>query len=203
MSFLPWLREDRPAPDRTLFFQWHRGDVPQRMRSATARGPRYKAVWTSPAVAPQLFDLQKDPGEAQNVAAANPEVVRRLSKAYADWFDDMEQTRGFAPPRIVLGTDHEDPAVLTRQDWRGEKATWTPTGNGHWLVRVDRDVKFDVTLRFRAPGARTTVTYAGGASPVEVTVEADATSVILPALPHTAGDVQISATVATDKPYGP
>src|SRR5579862_2518163 len=82
MSFLPWLREDRPAPDRTLFFQWHRGDVPQRMRSATARGTRYKAVWTIPSVAPQLFDLETDPGETTNVAEDHGDVLRRLGQAY-------------------------------------------------------------------------------------------------------------------------
>jgi arylsulfatase A-like enzyme len=203
MSFLPWLRENLRAPERVLFFQWHRGDVPQRMRSAAARGSRYKAVWKTPEAAPELFDLDNDLAEANNVAAAQPAVLRDLTKAYTDWFDAMERTRGFAPPRIVLGTDHEDPAVLTRQDWRGEKASWTPTGNGHWLVRVDHDVLFDVTLRFRAPGARIKVTYTGGVMPVEATLEPDATSITLPAVLHAAGDGQISATLGTDKPYGP
>jgi arylsulfatase A-like enzyme len=203
LSFLPWLREDQPAPDRTLFFQWHRGDVPQRMRSATARGPRFKAVWMLPSAAPLLFDLQADPGETTNIAADHREAVQQLSAKYIDWYQDMERTRGFAPPRIVLGTDHEDPAILTRQDWRGENATWTPNGNGHWLTTVAHETRFDVTLRFRAPGARTTITYSGGKTPVEVTVEAEATSVVLPAVPHAEGDTRISATIAAEKPYGP
>jgi arylsulfatase A-like enzyme len=203
ISFLPWLREERPAPERTLFFQWHRGDVPQRMRSATARGPRYKAVWTFPTVAPQLFDLETDPGEKTNIAADHLDVVHQLSQAYGQWFADMERTRHFAPPRIILGVPQEDPAVLTRQDWRGENASWTPTGNGHWLVTVPHETKFDVTLRFRAPRAKTSVTYKGGTKPVEVQVEADATSVVLPAVPHAQGDAEISATIAADKPYGP
>jgi arylsulfatase/arylsulfatase A len=196
-SFLPWLRGEKTPPDRTLFFQWHRGDVPQRFRSCTARSTRWKLVFSAPTAKPQLFDLEKNRGEEEDLADAHPDIVERLTKEYSDWFSDMERTRGFAPPRIILGTEHEDPAILTRQNARGEAAT------AAWLVTVAQETRFDVTLRFRATGAKTRVTYQGGAKPVEIEVDAGATSVLLPAVPHAAGDTQIGATIAAAKPYSP
>ncbi|HVR82691.1 MAG TPA: sulfatase-like hydrolase/transferase, partial [Planctomycetota bacterium] len=197
MSFLPWLRGEKTPPDRTLFFQWHRGDVPTRFRSCTARSTRWKLVFGAPTAKPQLFDLEKNPGEEEDLAPAHPDIVERLTKEYSDWYSDMERTRGFLPPRIILGTEHEDPAILTRQNARGEAASAV------WLVTVARETSFDVTLRFRAPAAKTVVTYLGGSTPVEVAVEAGATSVFMAAVPHAAGETRIGATIGAAKPYGP
>jgi len=203
ISFLPWLRGDKAAPDRTLFLQWHRGDVPEKFRACTARQARWKAIWTQPPKKPMLFDLVADPFEKTDLAAGHPEVLEGLTKAYDAWYEDMKATRGFALPRPILGTEHEDPVVLTRQDWRGPNASWSPTGNGEWFVTMAKATNYEVLLRFRPPGMKTTVTYTGGTTPITVDVAADATSVVIPRVTHPAGDVQIGATIKTAKPHGP
>src|SRR5207237_3098561 len=45
-SLLPLLRgrTDVAWPDRTLFFQWHRGDQPEPDRAFAARAQKYKLV---------------------------------------------------------------------------------------------------------------------------------------------------------------
>ena len=63
-----------------------------------------------------------------------------------------ERSRGYAPPRIHLGSAHENPVILTRQDWRGPRAGWTPTGLGYWEVNVAREGSYQVTLEFSSPG---------------------------------------------------
>jgi len=143
-------------PDRTLFFQWHRGDVPEIGRAFAARGPRYKLVQAA-GVAPgkytpkqELFDLSNDPFEEKDVAGDHPDIVRDLRAKYEAWFADVKSTRSFAGPRIHIGSEKESPTVLTRQDWRGAKAGWTPTSEGHWDVFVERPGKYRVTLDFDA-----------------------------------------------------
>jgi arylsulfatase A-like enzyme len=154
-SLMPLLRDGKYAlwPDRTLYFQWHRGDVPELGRAFTARSQRYKLVRpeapeganTLPKL--QLFDLQSDPGEEHDIAAANHRLVEQMHAGYLAWFRDVSSTRGFDPARIDIGGPREDPTVLTRQDWRGPRAGWEPNDLGYWEVNVVRGGRFAVGLR--------------------------------------------------------
>jgi arylsulfatase A-like enzyme len=142
--------------DRTLFFQWHRGDEPEKYRAFAARGPQYKLVQAN-GVAPgakwepkyELFDLSTDPFEEQDLAAAHPAEVAKLKKEYEAWFADVTK-KGFAPPPIVIGSEKENPVRLSRQDWRGPKAGWGPEDIGHWTVKIEREGIYRVTIH--APG---------------------------------------------------
>jgi arylsulfatase A-like enzyme len=148
-SLMPLLRGSRANwPDRTLFTQWHRGDEPELFRSCAARTQRYKLVEGR-----ELYDLDEDPGETTDIASAKPDVAARLRKATEEWFHDVSSTRGYAPPRIYIGTRHENPVILTRQDWRGPKATWGEGALGYWEVDVRAAGRYEVTLRISpAPG---------------------------------------------------
>ena len=159
VDLLPLLnRETATLPDRELFFQWHRGDVPERYRAFAVRGSHYKLVQAGgggnrplPEDPPfELFDLANDPYEQHDVAGEHPEEVARLKARYDDWFADVGATRGYDPPRIHLGTPHESPVILTRQDWRGPRASWGADGIGHWEVEVAADGDYRVKLRFDA-----------------------------------------------------
>ena len=159
-------------PDRTLFFQWHRGEVPELYRAFAARTARYKLAQpagagdaTIPAKAElKLYDMLEDPLEQRNIAAEHPEVVSNLRAQYEAWFKDVG-SRGYAPPRIHLGTQHENPVVLTRQDWRGPRSGWNSDSLGHWEVDVAKAGLYDVRLRFPAapPEASAHVALGGAA----------------------------------------
>jgi arylsulfatase A-like enzyme len=143
--------EQKPLPERTLFFQWHRGDEPEKYRAFAARGPRYKLVQASGAGEGnwkpkyELFDIVADPFEKMDLAAEKPELVEKYRKQYEAWFEDVTRA-GFTPPRISIGSDKENPVRLSRQDWRGPKAGWSPNSIGHWDVKVERAGKYRVTL---------------------------------------------------------
>ena len=148
-SLVPlWKGETADWPERTLFFQWHRGDEPQMYRAAVAREPRWKLVMPQTKGEPgfELYDIPADPVEKHDVADKHPEVVKRLRASYEAWFRDVSGTRGYAPPRIHLGTDHENPVRLSRQDWRGPKAGWGGKNVGYWEVHVARAGTYTVTL---------------------------------------------------------
>ncbi len=146
-------------PDRTLYFQFHRGDEPTAFRSFAAVGQRYKLVHPSPRgegdwdgeLKLELYDLEADPGESRNLIDELPEIAAGMSDDYLTWFDDVSSTRpdNYAPPRIVVGTDQEPVTVLTRQDWRRitDDQGWRPTSRGQWLLNAPADATFDIEVR--------------------------------------------------------
>ncbi len=128
--------------DRTIFTQWHRGDEPVLFQNAAARTQRYKLINGK-----ELYDMQEDPGESKNIAGQKPEVVAKLRKETEAWFKEVGETRGYAPPRIFVGTEVDNPVTLSRQDWRGPEAGWDRTSIGFWEVDVKAKGNYEVLLR--------------------------------------------------------
>ncbi len=208
-SLLPlWKGEKVAWPERHLFFQWHRGDVPEMGRAFAARGPRYKLV-QSAGVAPgkykpkiELFDMANDPYEQTNLVAEKPDVVKDLRDRYEAWFHEMKSTRNFVPPRIYLGSPKEKVTTLTRQDWRGPNAGWTPTSEGHWDVTVTRGGKYRVSVDFdptnESRSAHVKIGKAGG----QLDVPENKSRVVFESLTLTKGDAMIEAWLQGTKRLG-
>jgi arylsulfatase A-like enzyme len=185
-SLLPLAKGRKTEwPDRTLFFQWHRGNQPQAWRDCAAHTQRWKLVNGK-----ALYDLDADPAESQDVAASHPEVVAGLRRDYEAWFEDVS-ARGFDPPRIVIGTDHENPTLLTRQDWRDPGEGWGILG--HWEIEVAVAGNYDFTLRFPAqpPAGEAEILVNGAALAPAVPIDDQATSVTVGPLKLPAGKASL------------
>ena len=149
--------EEVDWPDRTLVAQWHRGDVPERYRSFAIRSQDWKLVqplgretWDGQTEF-QLFNLAHDPFETRDVAGEHPQRLAELKAAYDRWFDDVSAGRDFThPQRIVAGAKQENPVLLTRQDWRGPRANWTPEGIGYWDLNIVTRGRYDIRVRYDA-----------------------------------------------------
>jgi len=151
-SILPLLEGKKVEwPDRTFFVQWHRGDAPEPHRNAAVRTRDWKLVGGT-----ELYGMRRDPLETENVSGEHPEVVERLRAEYETWLADVSGDHGYRAPRILIGTPHEDPTILTRQDWRGPGANWGPKGLGHWELAVPEGGTFQITCDFRPPKAAAT-----------------------------------------------
>lgn len=154
-SIAPLLRGEKVEwPERTLFFQWHRGDVPEMDRSFAARNQQWKLVqamgvpdnWKGNKVF-QLFDVEHDPYEMHDLAAEKPEIVEKLKNEYHAWFKDVTSARDYTvPSRIYLGAPQENPTLLTRQDARGPAASWDVKGIGYWDVQIVSAGPYDVKV---------------------------------------------------------
>ena len=127
-SLLPLLKGIQTAgwPDRTLFFQWHRGDQPELGRAFAARSQRYKLVRHEPplrrAQGPAARALRhgaRPARAARTSPRSTPTSLTRCTPITRRGSRTCRSTRGFEPVRIALGSPHENPTVLTRQDWRG------------------------------------------------------------------------------------
>jgi arylsulfatase A-like enzyme len=153
-SLLTLLRglPDPSWPERTVFLQWHRGDEPELGRAFAARAQTYKLLRPEPPPGArktqplQLYDMEHDPYELHDVAASHPDVVARMYKEYVAWFADVSSD-GFPPVRIEIGGGRENPTILTRQDWRGQRAGWELNDLGYWELDIVRPGRFDISLR--------------------------------------------------------
>ena len=205
MSLAPLLRGGKPQwPDRTLFFQWHRGDAPERYRAFAARSQEWKLVqplgvaekWDGKTNF-QLFNMALDPFEQHDLAAANPEMLAKLKADYDAWFTDVTGKRDYAKPsRIFLGTPQENPVLLTRQDWRGDSASWGPKGIGHWEVNVVASTPCEVRLLFAPLKTDGEAVLTCGAMSARQAVKAGASECVFKDIRLPAGPGRLEATLA-------
>ncbi len=123
-------------PDRFLFThlgRWETGQAEAaKYKGSAVRKGRFKLVNNA-----ELYDLQVDPGETNNVIAAHPEVTAELRTAYEKWWAE------------VL------PAALENDNARGPQVNpfkerfWAqcgqPAGKGtnDWTWKMNPDLKFD------------------------------------------------------------
>jgi len=199
-SLMPLVRGGRVDwPDRNLFLQWHRGDVPEPFRNACVLNQRYKLVNGK-----ELYDLESDPAESRDIATSDPDRVASMRRAYEEWFRDVSSTRGYDPPPIYVGTRFENPVRLTRQDLRGPDASWKTSGRGHWVVDVrtagDYEISFDFPPREAAGSA--TVRLAGAEAKLDLAPRAP--GCVFKRLHLKSGPTQLEATLDfAGTPAGP
>lgn len=159
-SLRPLLYERNPrVPDRSIVVDSQRLENLVKWRQAAVMTGQWRLVNPSPEGRPdalELYDIAKDPGQRQNVAAQNPRVVERLARDYDEWWTATSQ-RANEYVRIVLGSERENPSRLTCHDWHGvggAEATWNqnkirqgPAANGFWAVEVEKAGTYRIELR--------------------------------------------------------
>ena len=204
-SLLPLLEGcDVRWPQRQIVIQSHRGDQPMRYHHFMIRQDNWKLLHASGfgrerfEGTPQfeLYDLSLDAGESNNLIAQRPDVLQRLKQQYDEWFDDVSNTRpdNYAPPRIHIGSGHEDPTVLTRQDWRG--GTWAPDSIGYWEILVAQPGTYDVKLLFDAKPSAGNAHLTIGSLARSMPVDADADSCEFAAISLPTGATQLKACLS-------
>ncbi|MFB3829592.1 MAG: arylsulfatase [Bryobacteraceae bacterium] len=100
----------------------------------------------------ELFNLESDPGQKNDVAAANPKIVAKLRDRYERWWAEIEPSLA-EPVPIVIGSGREPVTCLTSHDWvdaNTANASAIRAGarrNGPWHVRVERAGRYEISLR--------------------------------------------------------
>jgi arylsulfatase A-like enzyme len=119
----------------------------------------------------ELYDVKADPGQANNVAAGHPEVVRKMRRHYETWWAGLQPTLSEFVP-ITIGSDADNPTCLSSLDWLAPKLVIaaqpvdvrllgqfpveegslplgrpTPVLNSPWNVLVERDGQYEISLR--------------------------------------------------------
>ena len=154
VSIAPLLRSEKEMEwgDRILVTDSQRVKDPIKWRKSAVMTDRWRLVNGK-----QLFDMQNDPGQKKDVAAENPQVVKRLTDFYDNWWNELEPTFS-QPSQIYLGHPAENPARLTSHDWITTGTTpWNqanvrralngPANTGYWNVKVAAAGPYTIELR--------------------------------------------------------
>jgi len=209
-SFWPLLKGESEWPDRCLVFQSHRGDRPVLYHNYAIRIQEWKLLHASDfsadsfAGAPsfELYDMKNDPFELHDVAGSRPDKVEELKKAYEDWFQDVSTTRpdNFEPPRIHVGTPHENPVTLTRQDWRHEQGPlWGERSNGHWRLYAAQPGLYTFHLRFHSEGQKGLAVLAIGDRKFQQGFSSEQTEIVFNAVQLASGELNLRGTLSMDR----
>ncbi|MED5585314.1 MAG: arylsulfatase [Verrucomicrobiota bacterium] len=141
-------------PDRILVTDSQRVRDPIKWRKSSVMTDQWRLVNGK-----ELYDINADPGQKKNIAAANQAVVKRLTRFYDAWWEEIVPTFG-KPTAIYLGADAPlaNPVTLTCHDWIADGSTpWNqrhirnaekkPSNTGFWAVDVKRAGEYTVELR--------------------------------------------------------
>ena len=101
----------------------------------------------------ELYDLRADPGQRNNLAAAQADTVLRLRTAGEAWWNSLAPDK-LEPVRTIVGGP-QDPVLLTPHDWlaRGSAPITRDdvirgvSANSQWLVQIASEGNYDVLLR--------------------------------------------------------
>jgi len=141
-------------PDRTLVTELQLTTRhPEKWHRTALMTERWRVVEGT-----ELYDIRKDPGQKNDIAAENPEVFRRLTAAYERWWKDSAEHHD-RNCEIVLGSKHENPSLLTSYHWNNETGEqrdmpWGhahivagPLQNGYWRVKIEKAGRYIFHLR--------------------------------------------------------
>jgi len=135
-------------PDRTLLVHSQRIEHPEKWRKSAVMTQRWRLINGK-----ELYDVQADPVQKNDIADANPKVVEKLRQSYERWWADLSQ--GFDEYcEIVIGSDKQNPTRLMSHDWHCSNPAWSQsavrrggTSNGFWAVEIQRDGTYEFELR--------------------------------------------------------
>ena len=151
-------RVDIPHPDRpysVLNNEWRYTYIPIGTKSGTS--------------IPELYHIETDPSQKNNVINEYPEIVGAMKKEYEKWWEHSNPDT--TPLRFVVGHDAQNPTRLAASDWAtpfagglsaregSPKVEDTPFGRDKWWVGYETDydsypwpievsapAKYDITL---------------------------------------------------------
>jgi arylsulfatase A-like enzyme len=165
--------------ERLLFTQvgrWRGDEAASRFRARdfAVRDPRWRLVGL------ELFDMQTDPEQKQNVFAEHPAEAQRLLTAYGRWWDEVLPVVR-EPVRYVIGSEACPLIRLTAHDWWPSKETEAsgaeacatheslkrllkaaqvaatrnplPSTSGHWKLEAAREGNYEIVFALLPPEA--------------------------------------------------
>ena len=136
--------------DRVVVTDSQREQVPAPWRKTAVMQNQWRLVNET-----ELYDIKNDPSQTQDISAKHPDVVSELTTAYDKWWKDVSVDFD-QEMYIKIGTEFENPSVLTTHDWHAESSNqrWNQLqirngkyGNGYWTIDVMEEGAYEIRLR--------------------------------------------------------
>ena len=140
-------------PDRALITDSQRIENPAKWRRCAVMTDRYRLIDGK-----ELYDMATDPGQKNNIAQANPTIVKQLRSEYEKWWTSVSQ-RFDEYCHLIIGSDHENPTCLVAHDWHSigdnpKLPPWHQTHirnasqtDGFWAVNIERTGTYQFKLQ--------------------------------------------------------
>ena len=141
--------------ERDLFFYWTR-KYPELYNNIALLKGKYKLVGHTSYNADikefELFDLEKDPFEQENLVETNAELALDLKYLLDQRYSDLITSSNILhPPHIVIGSEAENPVFLNRNDAEGQRGIWAQEEIfGKWRVDI-KEGYYNVRFKFLKP----------------------------------------------------
>lgn len=135
-----------PAP-RTLFVHSQRIYMPEKWRKSAVMTEQWRLVNGK-----ELYDIEKDPDQQNDIAADHADVVKQLLRDYEGWWASLEPVFEDVV-RYDLG-GQENPTTLMSHDWlvKEKQAAWHQNHvkknallNGPFMVNVNKAGVYRIT----------------------------------------------------------
>lgn len=104
----------------------------------------------------ELYNIKEDPGQKNNIAEQNSEVVSNLSKKYDDYWDELDMDNN-PYPRPIIGTAHQKEIGLNSYNWAKEVSAphsyhqrnvlAADKGSGFWPVEIAENGVYQFEVR--------------------------------------------------------
>lgn len=150
MSLAPLLKGEAVEwADRIIITDTQREDVPVKGKQSAVMTDKWHLIRGE-----ELYDMDTDPGQRNNIAETKPEIVEKLKLAYELWWEDISVDFDDYC-EIIINAEAESPTCIRSHDWhslrippwnQGHIRTGQP-GNGFWVVDVAAAGTYEFALR--------------------------------------------------------
>lgn len=159
ISLAPVLRgEEQIDEDRMLLINYSRMpgfmNYPSPHGQTIVRKEGAAVLWKSWRLLEcrELYNLETDPLQENNVYDQNLEVVKIMETELNIWWDRVKEGVN-EPQKIIIGSENENPSILTACDWldvfidqqpqvsKGERK------NSYWCLEVAQEGDYEIELR--------------------------------------------------------
>ena len=154
-SFIPSINGEK-LPERSFFSYWTR-KYPELYNNIALQRGQFKLIgktdYNSPIENFELYDTYNDPFEKNNLVTQKKSIALSLKKEMHQTFLELVNSENLKnPPRIMLGSDFENPVYLNRNDAGGQRAVWNQEqAYSFWKVDINREGLYDLKFKFLKP----------------------------------------------------
>ncbi|MFO7826346.1 MAG: arylsulfatase [Cyclobacterium sp.] len=141
--------------NRSLFFYWTRR-YPELYNNVALHKGDFKLVGhtdhDAPVEAFDLFNVKEDPYEQHNMVHENIPLARSLKAEMDEMMAELTQSPQLnQAQRMIIGSEHENPVFLNRNDAGGERGIWTQEEVfGMWKVKT-LEGRYNIRFKFIKP----------------------------------------------------
>ena len=100
----------------------------------------------------ELYNLETDPLQKENVYSQHLDIVEKMKKPLDTWWDKVKDDVN-EHQKIIIGSDHENPSILTACDWLDVFVDQQPQvsrgvrKNSYWCLDVAQEGDYNIELR--------------------------------------------------------